>query len=344
MTAKKKAQANAVKKLADPHRFDESLPLEGDARYLLDERAKLAVRMAWATSRPLLVVGEAGCGKTQLAQALANAWGVPLFARTVHARTEAQDLFFHFDAVARLSDAQLRSALRDSGLATKSARAKHCDPLNPSHYLRPGPLWWAINAPSAWRLNERRPDAYKVIAPHGMPSNWSGGASVVLIDEVDKGSDELAESLLELLDQKRFSVPWTGQEILADPKSEPLLLLTSNGARQLPAPFLRRCIVLAMQLPADGLVDWLMQRGRLHFAAAQIKDDALRRAAELIDEDRRSVSSRQRYKPGVAEYIYLCQAVAELAAKAPARAQVALIESLAPSVTSHKGEANRLQG
>ncbi|GAA4804887.1 AAA family ATPase [Lysobacter hankyongensis] len=344
MTEKNAVHPNPSNDLADPHFFDESLPLEGDARYLLDDRAKLAVRMAWATSRPLLVVGEAGCGKTRLAQALAKAWGVPLFARTIHARTEAQDLFFHFDAIARLSDAQLRSALGALGPAIDAVKPKYCDPLKPSHYLRPGPLWWAINAPSAWRLNDGRPDPFKVIAPYGMPPEWSGGASVILIDEVDKGSDELAESLLELLDEKRFSVPWTGQEVLGDPKSEPFLLLTSNGARQLPAPFLRRCIVLAMQLPTDGLVDWLMKRGRLHFTASKIKDDALRRAAELIDEDRRSVSSKQRYRPGVAEYIDLCEAITELAANASAHEQIALIESLAPSVTSHKGEANRLQG
>jgi MoxR-like ATPase len=166
----------------------------------------------------------------------------------------------------------------------------------------------------------------------------------VLIDEVDKGSDELAESLLEVLDTGRFSVPWTGEEIRRHPDSKPFLLLTSNGARQLPAPFLRRCIVLAMQLPADGLVGWLIQRGRMHFTVKQVKDDALKRAAELIDEDRRKVHSERRYRPGVAEYIYLCEAVSELAGNASAQAQVALVESLAPSVTWHKGEANRQHG
>jgi MoxR-like ATPase len=344
MKSRKEMHQAGVSGLTDPQQFAEALPLGGNAHYLLDADVKLAVRMAWATSRPLLVVGEAGCGKTQLAQALKNAWGVPLFERTVHARTEAQDLFFHFDAVARLSDAQLRSALGNSGQAAKAVRAEHCDPLNPLHYLRPELLWWAINAPSAWRLNDGRPDAYKVHAPQDLPALWPGGASVVLIDEVDKGSDELAESLLEVLDTGCFSVPWTGQEIARDPTSQPFLLLTSNGARQLPAPFLRRCIVLAMQLPADGLVDWLIRRGRMHFTAEQVKDDALKRAAELIDEDRRSVSSRQRYKPGVAEYIDLCDAVSYLAAEASAQGQVDLVESLAPSVTWHKGEANRQHG
>ncbi len=331
-----------VTRLSDPDAFGNALPLEDQAKYLFDDDTRLAVRMAWATSRPLLVVGEAGCGKTQLAQALALAWQVPLFARTVHARTEAQDLFFHFDAVARLSDAQLRSALGSP--AAKHAVAARCDPLNPAHYIRPGPLWWALNARTALKLNTGRPDPYALRVPQGLPAGWSGGPSVVLIDEVDKGSDELAESLLEVLDTGRFTVPWTGEEIARDAASQPFLLLTSNGARQLPAPFLRRCIVLAMHLPSDGLVGWLTQRGRAHFTAKQVKDEALKRAGELIVEDRAKASSERRYKPGVAEYLYLCDAVSTLAAKESAQAQRELIESLAPSVTRHKGEANRLHG
>jgi MoxR-like ATPase len=342
MISRKAEHRAKLSSLSDPHLFDQSLPLDGRSRYLLEDDARLAIRMAWATSRPLLVVGEAGCGKTQLAQALANAWDVPLFSRGVHARTEAQDLFFHFDAVARLSDAQLRSAL--GKVVSSAAPAIGCDPLNPAHYLRPGPLWWAINSPSAWRLDDGRPPAYRLSAPKGMPPKWPGGPSVVLIDEVDKGSDELAESLLEVLDTGRFHVPSTGQDIDRHPASQPFLLLTSNGARQLPAPFLRRCIVLAMQLPVEGLVGWLMQRGRMHFTATQVKDDALRRAAELVDEDRRRDISVQRYRPGVAEYIYLCDAVSRLAPDVSAVAQRELVETLAPSVTSHKGEANRQHG
>lgn len=332
-------------RLNDPNSFGEAILLDGQAKYLLDADTRLAVRMAWATSRPLLVVGEAGCGKTHLAQALANGWEVPLLAHTVHARTEAQDLFFHFDAVARLSDAQLRSALgQQQAEEAKRWIEESCNPLKPSHYLRPGPLWWALNAPKAWALNADRPPQYALRTSSGLPTDWAGGTSVVLIDEVDKGSDELAESLLEVLDTGRFTVPWTGETIVRHETSRPFLLLTSNGARQLPAPFLRRCIVLAMQLPQDGLVDWLIRRGRAHFSVDQVKDDTLRRAGELISEDRIKAAAERRYKPGVAEYLYLCEAVSALAAEVQPEAQCKLIEDLAPSVTRHKGEANRVHG
>jgi MoxR-like ATPase len=326
--------------LRDPAEFGDALPLEDSVVYLFDQDVRLAVRMAWVTSRPLLVVGEAGCGKTHLAKALARAWQVPLLSKTVHARTEAQDLFYHFDAVARLADAQLRSAL--GGAAVDAEIVADCDPRNPEHYLRPEILWWALNASSARALNTSRPSGHRFHLPPGLPESWAGGASVVLIDEVDKGSDELAESLLEVLGEGSFLVPWTGRKIESDPSSssKSFLLLTSNGSRPLPAPFLRRCIVLSMQVGAD-VVSWLCRRGRAHFTPAQVKDAALQRAAELIAEDREKGASERRYKPGLAEFLYLCEAVAKLAAEQPADVQRGLIDDLAPSVTRHKGDADR---
>lgn len=333
-------EENGPFSLRDPAEFGDALPLEDNAVYLFDRDVRLAVRMAWVTSRPLLVVGEAGCGKTHLAKALARAWQVPLLSKTVHARTEAQDLFYHFDAVARLSDAQLGSAV--GGAADNAKIATRCDPRNPEHYLRPEILWWALNAPSAQALNASRPPGRRFRLPSGLPESWSGGDSVVLIDEVDKGSDELAESLLEVLGEGCFPVPWTGQNIESDPlsPSKPFLLLTSNGSRPLPPPFLRRCIVLSMQVGAD-VVSWLCRRGRAHYTQAQVKEEALLRAAELIAEDRERGGSERRYKPGLAEYLYLCEAVAKLAAEQSADVQRGLIDDLAPSVTRHKGDADR---
>lgn len=346
MTAKKTSPAAKLPaQTQDPQEFPDQISLSKTERYLLDDDVRLAVRMAWATSRPLLVVGEAGCGKTQLAAALGAAWQIPCIAQTIHARTEAQDLFFHFDAVARLSDAQMRGALGGTPNAPgRTGATQGCDPLNPAHYLRPGPLWWALNAESAWALNQGRPDSFQLTAPTGLPAQWAGGASVVLLDEVDKGSDELSESLLEVLDERRFTVPWTGQRVEQAKTARPFLLMTSNGSRPLPPPFLRRCIVLSMHLPEsrDSLLPWLLLRGRAHFPAREVKDGAMERAAELIFEDRSRARDQQRYKPGVAEYLYLCQAVATLASGQGLEAQRALVESLAPSVTRHKGEANRV--
>jgi MoxR-like ATPase len=328
--------------LTDPRHLPPQLPLRRDdsaagAHYILEDHARLALRMAWATRRPLLVVGEAGCGKTQLAWALACAWQVPLLKHVVHAHTRGEDLLYHFDAVARLADAQVYADLR------KANNEKAGDPLDPRHYLRPGPLWWAWNWPDAEGLLAARPPHRSAQAP-AAPAGWQARhGSVVLIDEIDKAGVEVPEALLEVLDGGSFDVPWTGQPVQPltgpDAPSPPLVLITSNGARDLPAPFLRRCIVLAISVPEAGLEAWLQQRARAHFSAAQCDDLVTAKGAEVIAHDRVQARSGGRYVPGVAEYLDLLQAVVELLPGASVDEQISLMEQMAPAVTTAKGKA-----
>lgn len=321
----------------DPKCFADSLPLSQQTdgpTYILEPKTRLALRMAWATRRPLLVVGEPGCGKTDLASALASAWQVPLHSQVVHARTEAQDLMFHFDAVARLADAQVY----------QYPKCGDGDPLDAGNYLRPGALWWLINPQSALSLNGSRPGHRKFTPPPGVIDGQSTNGSVVLIDEIDKGNEEVAEGLLEVLDTLRFDVPWTGQRVQVGEGGLPsssMVILTSNGARDLPAPFLRRCIVLAIELPKDkaALETWLLQRAQAHHSASECSEDAMKHAAALIAADRAVALRDERYKPGLAEYLYLIDAVAKLASNQPPTNQMELVTELAPSVTTEKGKA-----
>ncbi len=74
--------------------------------HLWKQREVNAITIALASQRPLLVRGEPGTGKSQLARAAAAALGWPLHGSTLHVRSEAQDLLYQFDAVRRLADAQ----------------------------------------------------------------------------------------------------------------------------------------------------------------------------------------------------------------------------------------------
>ena len=78
--------------------------------HVFDHDSAQAIRAALASKRPLLVRGEPGVGKTQLAAAAAKVLKRPLVSRVVDSRTESRDLLWTFDAVMRLADAQASSS------------------------------------------------------------------------------------------------------------------------------------------------------------------------------------------------------------------------------------------
>ncbi len=96
-------------------RVDHRIRLEGlhsweESFHVFDEESAFAVEMALATGRPLLVRGEPGIGKSQLARAAAKELNRCLLTQVITATTEGQDLLWHYDPVARLSDAQFFAA------------------------------------------------------------------------------------------------------------------------------------------------------------------------------------------------------------------------------------------
>jgi MoxR-like ATPase len=80
---------------------------EGSSQYIATEDLKMAVNAAIALQRPLLVKGEPGTGKTQLAKEIASALGLPFMEWSVKSTTKAQQGLYEYDAVSRLRDSQL---------------------------------------------------------------------------------------------------------------------------------------------------------------------------------------------------------------------------------------------
>ena len=87
--------------------------------HVIDRESILAVNAALATGRPLLVRGEPGTGKSQLARAVAQVLGRAFVQHAVDSRTETRDLLWSLDAVARLAEAQLIGSLRDALVANR---------------------------------------------------------------------------------------------------------------------------------------------------------------------------------------------------------------------------------
>lgn len=95
---------------------DEPIPLDRCGTWpasvhLFDQQSADAVLAALAAERPLLVRGETGAGKSQLARAAAQALGRLFVSTVVHSRSEAQDLQWEYDAVARLGEAQVLASV-----------------------------------------------------------------------------------------------------------------------------------------------------------------------------------------------------------------------------------------
>jgi MoxR-like ATPase len=259
-----------------------------------------ALTLAYAARRPLLVRGEPGTGKTQLARAAADALGWRLHAETIHPRFEPPELLARFDAVRRLADAAAEEKLTDL-----------------TRYWRRGVLWKAFGWESAQRFLADGERGIDPAAPAG---------HVVLIDEIDKADSDLPNSLLEVLAQRSFRVEPLPQPIGGPNAQPPLIVITTNEERELPAAFLRRCIVLTQQ-PGPGMSyrDWLVRRGAAHFAelpadpstpspprAELIAAVILEQAADQLVSDRQQVSNLNLPPPGLAEYLDLLYALHEL--------------------------------
>ena len=103
---------------------------EGSSTYVATPDLKLAVNAALVLTRPLLVKGEPGTGKTLLAEEIARALGRPLYQWHVKSTTKAQQGLYEYDAVSRLRDSQLG----DGRVA------------DISNYIRHGVLWDAFDS------------------------------------------------------------------------------------------------------------------------------------------------------------------------------------------------------
>jgi MoxR-like ATPase len=285
-----------------------SLPQRGswpESVHVFDERSAWAVRSALAAQRPLLVRGEPGAGKSQLARGAAEALGRLFVSEVVHARSESQDLQWRYDAVGRLGDAQALGATRQT---TDQVREQ----LQHRKYLSPGVLWWVFDWDSAL---SQYADAGGALGKPSAPSAWTPArGSVLLIDEIDKAEADLPNGLLETLGNGAFSVPWLDHPVSARADvPTPLVVITTNEEREMPAAFVRRCLVLNLQLPErrEEFTEMLVARGRMHFRD-KCHDDVYKEAARQLWDDRQATEGADTGRPGQAEYIDVLRVVATL--------------------------------
>lgn len=315
-----------------------------DARHGMPEEVHVfaaeeiaAINAALAAGRALLVRGEPGTGKTQLARAAAVALRRGFVGIVVDARTETRDLLWHFDAVARLAEAQ-RQGAAGANRSRPTARAESA--LAIGRFVEPRVLWWGLDwrgaAEQARRAGVAQPPQ---LAPGCDPDN----GVVVLIDEIDKAEADVPNGLLEALGAGCFPVPGRREPVRVSAAVPPLVVITTNAERVLPEAFVRRCLVLRLALPeaTPALIDRLVERGRAHFqreGAPAATDDLLRAAAELLARDREVATEKGwRPRPGQAEFMDLVRAALALAPHHDTTPE-ALLDTLRPYLLLKSGE------
>jgi MoxR-like ATPase len=231
--------------------FEEAPPytpigkLRDPRRYVPDDDTKRAVDVAVLLGLPLLVTGDPGSGKTQLAFWVAHRYGrdEPIL---FHAKTSstAQDLFYRYDSLGHFHASNFGKTgsprpdvmefIHPQGLGLAILRA-----LDPSH-LKP----FLTLADDVHDRPRRR---------------------VVLIDEIDKAPRDFPNDVLDEIENMTFTVREAGLRVpargqIVDEQFRPIVILTSNSERNLPDAFLRRCAYLDIGRPGKKQLQTIVEK------------------------------------------------------------------------------------
>ncbi|MFF3372892.1 AAA family ATPase [Streptomyces sp. NPDC002680] len=197
--------------------------------------------------RPLLVTGDPGSGKSTLAHSIAHELGLGRVLQwPIVSRTTLRDGLYTYDAIARLQDSQMAKVRGQAHTGAPSGDTTRGHTEDIGEYLRLGPLGTAL-------------------LPYERPR-------VLLVDELDKSDIDLPNDLLNALEEGEFRIAELQRiarrqadvQVLTDDderavvkgglvrcRAFPIVVLTSNGERDFPAPLLRRCLHLDLPSPRD---------------------------------------------------------------------------------------------
>jgi MoxR-like ATPase len=209
---------------ARPQSVEELSERLGEQAYLADRGLATAVFLSLSLGQPLLLEGEAGVGKTEVAKSLAPTLGAELVRLQCYEGIDAHQALYEWDYTRQLLYARLLQEGRE-------LREDAADEIFGPRFLVERPLLQAVRA---------------------------GDRAVLLIDEIDRADDEFEAFLLEMLSDFQVTVPELGTIRAERP---PAVVLTSNRTRELHDALKRRCLYHWIDYPSlDREVEILAAR------------------------------------------------------------------------------------
>ncbi|GAB4374806.1 MAG: MoxR family ATPase [Kiloniellaceae bacterium] len=251
--------------------------------YVADSQLAMALWLMESLQRPLLLEGAAGVGKTEVAKALALIHDTRLIRLQCYEGLDANAAIYEWNYQRQLLAIKAREGRGESAEAVE----QH---IFSEEFLLERPLLAAIRAPKL---------------------------AVLLIDEIDRADEEFEAFLLEVLSDYQISIPELGT---VQAVSIPLVVLTSNGTRELSDALRRRCLYHYVDYPSED------KEARILLARLPGIDVALAQqiaafVARVRKEDLRKV-------PGVAETLDWAAALVGLEVRDLAREPEAVQETL----------------